>query len=1117
MPRNPGNAPPPDGYGHSVPDDDLTADFVSKPRSLKDVAGRDGRVPLTPHAPASTPVPAAPADAPQEGADDERTTFEAVDDDATKYEPAPNDVTAHEAPDPDATTYRPLESDVTTYQPPSSVDVTTYQPFDPDVTRYVPFERGAQRPKTQTPGSAVRRPNNSGVRPLNAGAAAGSSSADGPLTVGQPFGTRYHITRVLGVGGMGAVYQAWDDELGVDVAVKVIRPEIVADAAAASEIERRFKRELLLARQVTHPNIIRIHDLGDIDGIKYITMPFIEGSDLATILKQEKTLPVPRAMRIARGTVSGLISAHEAGVIHRDLKPANIMVGTNDVPTIMDFGIARSAGGPGQGPAPKSLGLRPSDLSRTNAAAASSTMAGAIVGTVAYMAPEQARGEAVDQRADIYAFGLILYDMLIGGRRSERAISAIAELQERMHTAPPPPRSIDPSIPEAVDAIIRRCLEPDLTKRFQATVELQEAFDRLDDNGKPLPIMRRLTRRNMAAAALVVAVLLGGTFYTTRQLSTPVVEHAPVTVLIADFQNSTDDPNFGSTIGQTTKRALESASFITAFDRTRVRSTFQIQPPEKFDQVAARELAVKQGLSYVLAGSVAPRGNGYEIAVQATQPLTGKVVADVTQRASNKSDVLATVTRVVSTVRTALGDDTAVSAQQAAMRSLSTGSLDVLTHYAAAVDAQSKGRFAEALESFTKAVELDPKFGLGYQGMAVMLSNLGRLQEAENYAKEGLKYLDNMTERERFAARANYYARTGDYKQCVSEYGLLVEKYPADVVAHNLRAGCLLQLRDFQRAGDDLREITRILPEHPVYRTNLALTLSYAGKFGEAEEEVKKLSKPYPQATAVLALSELAQGRVKEAAATYQQLRAMDPWGASFGTAGLADLALYEGRFSEAARLFEEGATADLAAKNADGASLKLAGAAYAHLASGANRQAAAAAEKALEHSTATPVRFLAARTFAQTGDFARAQKLAHEFTSALPAESQAYGKIIEGLIALQKKDAKLAIKILTDANAILDTWLGRFDLGRAYVEAGAFLQADSEFDRCLQRRGEALAVVNEDPSYGYVPIVYYYRGRAREGLKTAGFGDAYRQYLSIRGQSTEDPLVADVKKRLGE
>jgi len=154
----------------------------------------------------------------------------------------------------------------------------------------------------------------------------GVSDDGGPLAAGEAFGARYHIIRLLGAGGMGAVYHAWDAELGVSVAIKVIRPEIMADPETADAVGRRLKRELLLARQVTHKNVVRIHDLGEIGGIKYITMSFVDGIDLATKLKQDGKLPVPKVVRIARSVVSGLVAAHAAGVVHRDLKPANIML-----------------------------------------------------------------------------------------------------------------------------------------------------------------------------------------------------------------------------------------------------------------------------------------------------------------------------------------------------------------------------------------------------------------------------------------------------------------------------------------------------------------------------------------------------------------------------------------------------------------------------------------------------------------------------------------------------------------------------------------------------------------------------------------------------------------------
>ena len=1106
MPRTTGNARPPDGHGRSASDNPVVRpdaraeaddDNLTSLGDLPSLDDLDATVLPTP----SRKPPAM----------DDATRFEPADD-ATRYEPVA-DATRSQPPD-DATRFEPAD-DATRFEP--ADDATQFGPGD-DVTRYEPVapQPAAPRPRPSTQRGIVS-PRASASTDHSPGTGGATSDGDdqGPLVVGQAFGPRYKITRVLGVGGMGAVYQAWDAELGVDVAVKVIRPEIAADPAAASEIERRFKRELLLARQVTHPNIIRIHDLGDIDGIKYITMPFIEGSDLATILKQEKKLGVPQALKIARGTVSGLVSAHQAGVIHRDLKPANIMIGWDDVPTIMDFGIARSAGGPGQGPAPKSVTLRPSDLSRTAALAASSTMAGAIVGTVAYMAPEQARGEEVDQRVDIYAFGLILYDMIVGGRRSERAPSAIAELQQRMQTAPPPPRSLDPSIPEAVDEIIRRCLEPDAAKRFQTTVELQHALDRLDEQGKPLPIMKRVSRRAMIAAAVMVVALITGAFYSARWLSAPVIEPDPMSVVIADFQNNTGDEAFDHTITQTVRRALESASFITAFDRTRIRTTFSVPAPDKFDDVAARELAIKQGLSVVLAGSIGVRGNGYEISVVATQPLTGETITTVTRRASSRDQVLDTVTTVASNVRRALGDQTSESVQSLAMRSLSTTSFEVTRYYAAAVEAQARSDFNTAFENYAKTVELDPTFGLGYHGMAIQSRNLGRLQDADKYGAEALRFLDSMTERERFSTRGNYYYRAGDYGGCVREYGELIAKFPADVPAHNGRAICLSRLRDFRGAVDEMRRAVKILPNHSLYRSNLAAFLIYAGEFAEAEQEIRKLPDLTTRMLGALAFSQLGQGLVVEAGESYRNMAASDAFGASFAAAGLADLAFYEGRFSDAVRIYQEGVAADLAVQNADRAAQKLTALANVHLARGQDGLATATAERALQHSKAAPVRFLAGRVFIEAGNLAGARALAAEFADEAGAERQAFARILEGGIALKAGKPHDAIKLLMDANGILDTWLGRFDLGRAFFEAGQYLQADSEFDRCIQRRGEALAALDEDPTYGRFPIVYYYQGRVREELKTARFGDSYREYLKIRGDSTDDRLVAEIHKRI--
>jgi hypothetical protein len=401
------------------------------------------------------------------------------------------------------------------------------------------------------------------------------------------------------------------------------------------------------------------------------------------------------------------------------------------------------------------------------------TQAGAIVGTVAYMAPEQAKGETVDHRADLYALGLIVSDMLLG-RSNERG--TLEELRRRSVEPPRSLRSVDPRIPELLDQIVARCLQPDPARRYPTTAALVAALDRLDQNGKPLPLVRRLTPRMVATAAVLVVVLLTGTAYVTRRAVAPATQPDPVSVVIADLENRTGDPAFNRTLEPMLRRALEGAGFISAYDRNGITRTLGVRPPERLDEVAAREIAVRQGLGVVLSGSVERNDDGYTIGVKATRTVTGEVLADATADADTREEIVETATQLMTTVRSALGDEASESAQMFAMASLSATSLDVVGHYAAAQDASSNNRFEDARQSLLKAVNVDPKFGVGYQLLAVQARNLGQLQDADRYINEALKYLDNMTERERLSTRGMYYRLTGDYQQCVKEYGELIAR-----------------------------------------------------------------------------------------------------------------------------------------------------------------------------------------------------------------------------------------------------------------------------------------------------------------------------------------------------
>src|SRR5439155_1761957 len=252
-----------------------------------------------------------------------------------------------------------------------------------------------------------------------------------------------------------------------------------------------------------------------------------------------------------------------------------------------------------------------------------------------------------------------------------------------------------------------------------------------------------------------------------------------VSVVIADFTNLTGDATFDRTIEPMLRRALRTSSFIKAYDRSAIVGTIGVRPPDLLDETAARKLAVNQGLGIVLSGTIDQQRNGYGVSVKAQQAVTGAVVVDRKARAKTKNDVLGVANQLVADVRKALGDEVPESAQLFAMRRLSTTSLEVVPYYAAAVEAQARGKFEDAKQSYLKAVALDPKFGIGYQGLAVMSRNLGRPDDADKYIKEAIHYLDSMTERERFGTRGFQSRMIGDNQQCAREYGDSLAKFPA--------------------------------------------------------------------------------------------------------------------------------------------------------------------------------------------------------------------------------------------------------------------------------------------------------------------------------------------------
>src|SRR6267142_1501295 len=919
------------------------------------------------------------------------------------------------------------------------------------------------------------------------------------LDIGTVLAGRYELLKLIGQGGMGAVYKARDKELDRVVALKLIRPEL----AKNPEVLRRFKQELILARQVTHKNVIRIFDLGQSDGIKFITMDFVEGQDLRSLLLEKSKLAPEQAARIMLQICRALEAAHAEGVIHRDLKPQNIMLDASGRILVMDFGIARSAYLPGM------------------------TQTGALIGTPEYMSPEQGRGEPLTERSDLFSMGIIFYELLTG-KSPYHSDTPLATLWKRMTEKVTPPVVLDPTLPQAMSDIVVKALEIEPKNRFASAREMAQQLEVWlgpSAGGETifLPAPRIKPYWKWASAALGVLLVASLIAFRLRGPAKPKAAHAPVSVLVADFTNHTGDPIFEDTLEPMFNVALEGASFVNAYSRGTARNLAAKlpNPRDKLDEQAARLVAVGQGIATVVTGSLSRRGDGYKLSVEALDARTGNSIATAEVSASNKDELLLDVPKLVAPIRKALGDTTPESVQLAASGPLTVASLEVVHLYSIAMQQQFAGKNEESLRSFSKAAELDSKFARAYSGMAATSSNLGRQADGEKYIKLAMENVDRMTERERYHARALYYSMMSDYPKCVEEYTTLVNQYPADRVGQANLSDCLVHLRDVPKAVEAARKAVEIVPNGAFQRLGFSFLSSFSGDFQGGEREAKAALQINPSLEVGylnLAEAQIGQGHLSDAVESYHKLEKLGGIGASTATGALADLAAYEGHFGQAAHLLQQGASADLGAKRPENAADKFAALAHVKLLQGQSGAAVASADKALTYGQSMQVRFLAGRVFAESGEVAKAQKMAASLGSESQAEPQAYAKIVEGKSALKQGDSRQAIKALTDANKLLDTWIGRLELGRAYLEAGQFVEADSEFDRCIKRRGETSELfIDNVPSFSYFPVVYYYQGRVREGLKTAAFAESYRTYLSIRGQAGEDPLLPEIRRRLGQ
>ncbi len=949
--------------------------------------------------------------------------------------------------------------------------------------------------ETRALGAPVTSSGFGGVK-TSSGQSAAPASALAPGTV---LGARYEILGLLGEGGMGAVYKARDTAVDRLIALKVIRPDLASNPA----ILQRFKQELVLARQVTHRNVIRIYDLGEADGLKFITMEYIEGQDLRSLLRAQGKLPVSEAVAIAEQILAGLQAAHAEGVIHRDLKPGNIMRDPQGRIVVMDFGLARTVGG--------------DNLTQT----------GMMVGTMEYMSPEQALAQPVDLRSDLYTVGLIIYELL-SGNVPYKAESALASLLKRTQDRAVPVSDIESSVPRPLSAIVGKCLERDPAERYQLAQQILDDLAEFQGRGTSGSVVMAAPRRPsprrflwMAAAAVVVLVLAAALgWFFTRGRNTVKAPQGPMSVLVADFDNKTSDAVFDGTLEPAFGLALEGASFISSYSRGQAHKiAAQLKPGSTaLDEASARLIAVREGINVIVTGSIAADGGGYKLRSRAEDAVTGKVISSQETAVQNKDAVLKAVGGLAAEVRNSLGDRTPESVQKVQAETFTSGSLPAAHEYALAQDLQWAGSWGEAAQHYQKAIELDPNMGRAYAGLAVVSINTGRRNDAEKYYQSAMALVGRMSDREKYRTRGGYYLTVREPQKAIEEYSALVKQYPADASAYGNLALAYFYTRDMQKAVLEGRHSVEISPKNLLQRDNLALYAIYAGDFPTGEKEAKTVLEQNPSFTLaynVLAMAEMGSGQGAEAEQTYSKLEAMNARGASMAAIGMADIALFHGRAPDAIPLLERGIAADLANKDNDGAAIKYIVLAQAQLLVGRGAPAQAAAEKAIALDKEESVLYSAGQVFLEAGQAAKAAQAASQLSLRIEPEPQMYGKLLEAETALKRKDPRQAILLLQAAQKIYDTWLGHYDLGRAYLDAGMFTEADSEFELCLRRKGEASAVFLDDvPTFRIVPPLYYYLGRAQEGLKSPEAAASYKTFISFQ-QNGVGPLLSVARRRV--